>query len=122
MHRGARRDDRTEGDVGVKAAGHAAGIEHLAGIGLRHMGVAIDDAAPSAAGPAGRRRDIGAAAGAHIAGPEHRGQRLPGGTMAEFTAQMQPVEMLAPGGGAAWLPVRLDSYPKYYGYGPYRDV
>ena len=45
---------------------------------------------------------MGAAARAHIAGPEHRGQRLPGGTMAEFTAQMQPVEMLAPGGGAAW--------------------
>jgi len=32
----------------------------------------------------------------------------------------KPVWLSTAGGGVAWLHVRLDSYPKYYGYQPYR--
>ena len=33
-----------------------------------------------------------------------------------------PVWLSTAGGGVAWLHVRLDSYPKYYGYSPYRQI
>ena len=33
-----------------------------------------------------------------------------------------PVWLSTAGGGVAWLHVRLDSRPKYYGYAPYRDT
>jgi hypothetical protein len=32
----------------------------------------------------------------------------------------QPVWLSTAGGGVAWLHVRLDDHPKYYGYAPYR--
>lgn len=32
-----------------------------------------------------------------------------------------PLWLSTAGGGVAWLHVRLDSYPKYYGYSPYRQ-
>jgi hypothetical protein len=34
----------------------------------------------------------------------------------------RPVWLSTAGGGVAWLHVRLDDYPKYYGYAAYRDV
>lgn len=33
----------------------------------------------------------------------------------------KPLWLSTAGGGVAWLHVRLDSRPKYYGYGPYRE-
>jgi len=33
----------------------------------------------------------------------------------------KPVWLSTAGGGVAWLHVRLDSYPKYYGFAPYRE-
>jgi NADH:ubiquinone oxidoreductase subunit len=33
----------------------------------------------------------------------------------------QPVWLSTAGMGVAWLHVRLDDRPKYYGYSPYRD-
>ena len=33
-----------------------------------------------------------------------------------------PLWLSTAGGGVAWLHVRLDSYPKYYGYSPYRQI
>jgi hypothetical protein len=33
----------------------------------------------------------------------------------------RPVWLSTAGGGVDWLHVRLDDYPKYYGYAPYRD-
>lgn len=32
----------------------------------------------------------------------------------------KPVWLSTAGGGVSWLHVRLDDWPKYYGYGPYR--
>jgi hypothetical protein len=34
----------------------------------------------------------------------------------------QPLWVSTAGGGVPWLHVRLDSWPKYYGYGPYRET
>jgi len=34
----------------------------------------------------------------------------------------RPVWLSTAGGGVAWLHVRLDSRPKYYSYGPYREL
>ena len=34
----------------------------------------------------------------------------------------RPVWLSTAGGGVAWLHVRLDDRPKYYGYAPYRNV
>jgi hypothetical protein len=34
----------------------------------------------------------------------------------------KPVWLSTAGGGVAWLHVRLDDRPKYYGYGPYRQL
>ena len=33
----------------------------------------------------------------------------------------QPIWLSTAGGGVSWLHVRLDSYPKYYGYSPYKQ-
>jgi hypothetical protein len=33
----------------------------------------------------------------------------------------KPLWLNTAGGGVAWLHVRLDSRPKYYGYAPYKD-
>lgn len=33
----------------------------------------------------------------------------------------RPIWLSTAGGGVAWLHIRLDSRPKYYSYGPYRD-
>ena len=33
-----------------------------------------------------------------------------------------PLWLSTAGGGVAWLHVRLDSYPKYYGYSPYTQI
>jgi hypothetical protein len=33
----------------------------------------------------------------------------------------QPVWLSTAGAGVAWLHVRLDDRPKYYGHGPYRQ-
>jgi hypothetical protein len=37
-------------------------------------------------------------------------------------AGQQPVWVSTAGSGVAWLHVRLDTWPKYYGYGPYREA
>jgi hypothetical protein len=34
----------------------------------------------------------------------------------------RPLWLSTAGGGVAWLHVRLDSTPKYYGYAPYRNA
>jgi len=34
----------------------------------------------------------------------------------------RPVWLSTAGGGVAWLHVRLDDRPKYYGYAPYRNA
>ena len=44
-----------------------------------------------------------------------------GRTMLEHIAD-RPVWLSTAGGGVAWLHVRLDSQPKYYGYVPYKSA
>jgi hypothetical protein len=34
----------------------------------------------------------------------------------------KPVWLSTAGGGVSWLHVRLDDRPKYYGFGPYRQI
>ena len=38
------------------------------------------------------------------------------------TISDRPLWLSTAGGGVAWLHVRLDSSPKYYGYAPYRNA
>jgi hypothetical protein len=38
------------------------------------------------------------------------------------TVSDRPVWLSTAGGGVAWLHVRIDSSPKYYGYAPYRNA
>ena len=33
-----------------------------------------------------------------------------------------PMWLSTAGGGVAWLHIRLDTYPKYYSYSPYRQI
>jgi hypothetical protein len=42
------------------------------------------------------------------------------GQSLERSVGEEPIWVSTAGGGVAWLHVRLDSWPKYYGYGPYR--
>jgi len=42
------------------------------------------------------------------------------GRSLEHSVGERPVWVSTAGGGVAWLHVRLDSWPKYYGFGPYR--
>lgn len=44
------------------------------------------------------------------------------GEILEKTVGEQPVWVSTAGGGVAWLHLRFDSWPKYYGYGPYRQA
>lgn len=44
------------------------------------------------------------------------------GVAMEARVGEQPVWLSTAGGGVAWLHVRLDDRPKYYGHGPYRQV
>lgn len=44
------------------------------------------------------------------------------GTSLERTVGERPIWVSTAGGGVAWLHVRLDSWPKYYGHGPYRKA
>lgn len=44
------------------------------------------------------------------------------GSSLERSVGEQPVWVSTAGGGVAWLHVRLDSWPKYYGHGPYRKA
>ena len=44
-----------------------------------------------------------------------------GGIMLKMLSDV-PIWLSTAGGGVAWLHVRLDSHPKYYGYAPYREV
>ena len=46
--------------------------------------------------------------------------RMIGETVASAVAR-KPVWLSTAGGGVAWLHVRIDSHPKYYGYVPYRS-
>ena len=34
----------------------------------------------------------------------------------------EPIWLSTAGGGVAWLHVRVDATPKYYGFGPYRNA
>jgi hypothetical protein len=43
------------------------------------------------------------------------------GRMAQQSVTDHPLWVSTAGGGVAWLHVRLDSRPKYYGYTPYKD-
>ena len=52
-------------------------------------------------------------------GQRHELWQKVGQTMEQYLTA-QPVWLSTAGGGVAWLHVRLDSRPKYYGYGPYR--
>jgi hypothetical protein len=44
------------------------------------------------------------------------------GKMMEQRMGSSPVWLSTAGAGVPWLHVRLDERPKYYGFGPYRDV
>lgn len=44
------------------------------------------------------------------------------GNTLQQTVGERPVWVSTAGGGVPWLHVRLDSWPKYYGYGPYRQA
>ncbi len=50
---------------------------------------------------------------------QHRLWQLVGAAM-QRRISSQPVWLNTAGGGVAWLHVRLDDRPKYYGYAPYR--
>lgn len=42
------------------------------------------------------------------------------GIVMEQKLNTKPIWLSTAGGGVSWLHVRLDSYPKYYGFSPYR--
>lgn len=44
------------------------------------------------------------------------------GALAQSRLSSEPVWINTAGGGVAWLHVRIDSRPKYYGYKPYRQA
>lgn len=44
------------------------------------------------------------------------------GQVMEQQLNRKPIWLSTAGGGVSWLHVRLDSYPKYYGFSPYRKV
>lgn len=44
------------------------------------------------------------------------------GQVMEQQLNPKPIWLSTAGGGVSWLHVRLDSYPKYYGFSPYRKV
>ncbi len=44
------------------------------------------------------------------------------GTMVKSRIGKTPLWLSTAGGGVAWLHVRLDSNPKYYGFSPYRQI
>lgn len=44
------------------------------------------------------------------------------GQRVERVLGSRPLWVSTAGGGVAWLHVRLDSWPKYYGYAPYREA
>ncbi len=44
------------------------------------------------------------------------------GTKVKTVVGDAPMWLSTAGGGVAWLHVRLDSYPKYYGYSPYTQI
>jgi hypothetical protein len=44
------------------------------------------------------------------------------GTTVKSRIGKTPLWLSTAGGGVAWLHVRLDSYPKYYGYSPYTQI
>ena len=52
---------------------------------------------------------------------QHALWQLVGKTLQQRLNQ-RPVWLSTAGGGVAWLHVRLDDRPKYYGYGPYRQM
>ncbi len=52
---------------------------------------------------------------------QHRLWQLVGAAM-QRRISSKPVWLSTAGGGVAWLHVRLDDRPKYYGYAPYRDA
>ncbi len=52
---------------------------------------------------------------------QHLLWQLVGATMQRRISE-QPVWLNTAGGGVAWLHVRLDDRPKYYGYAPYRHA
>lgn len=52
---------------------------------------------------------------------QHRLWQAVGAAM-ERRIGARPVWLSTAGGGVAWVHVRLDDRPKYYGYGPYRDA
>ncbi len=74
---------------------------------------------PSPRGPVSAYGHL--AAFARLASPaqNHALWRVVGRTMRERVAD-QPVWLSTAGGGVAWLHVRLDSRPKYYGFTPYK--
>ena len=47
--------------------------------------------------------------------------RIVGQTVGQQISE-QPIWLSTAGGGVAWLHVRLDCRPKYYGYAPYRNM
>ncbi len=52
---------------------------------------------------------------------QHALWTMVGQAMAQRRSQ-RPVWLSTAGGGVAWLHVRLDDYPKYYHYTPYRSI
>src|SRR5262249_17430215 len=52
---------------------------------------------------------------------QHALWQLVGQTM-EQQLGPTPVWLSTAGAGVSWLHVRIDTTPKYYGYGPYRDL
>jgi hypothetical protein len=56
--------------------------------------------------------------------PKEQVRALWGRTAEEMLRSVgeRPIWLSTAGGGVAWLHIRLDSRPKYYSYGPYRDL
>ena len=53
---------------------------------------------------------------------QHLFWQVVGETMTQRINNTKPVWLSTAGGGVNWLHVRLDDRPKYYGFGPYRQM
>jgi Family of unknown function (DUF6940) len=76
---------------------------------------------PSPGAPLSAYSHLGAYARSGTERQQHRLWELVGAAM-QRTLGAKPVWLSTAGAGVAWVHVRLDDRPKYYGYAPYRQA
>lgn len=75
---------------------------------------------PAPWGPAAHYGHLAAFTRGAPASQQHALWRTVGETMEQYVTE-RPIWLSTAGGGVAWLHIRLDSRPKYYGYRPYKE-